>query len=223
VMFSAGALLYQLLRALLGEPLPDLRLQALQLLKTTLLFALLLGYHWLALGADQRLAQRSLAKRYAQFPLLILAPADETFAAHIVQALEREAAEMPVAIHPYALGAPDETLSTARAVILPSDLLTRPPEAVRLWLQNFPGVRLVIPIPQPGWHWLAIAGKDLPALARQAARAARQLAEGEEAALRQTPPWLMVLYILGGIIAAILILQILTYLIGVGGALAGID
>jgi hypothetical protein len=33
----------------------------------------------------------------------------------------------------------------------------------------------------------------------------------------------MVLYILGGIIAAILILQILTYLIGVGGALAGID
>lgn len=210
VMFSTGALLYQILRALLGEPLPNLRLQVLQLFKTTLLFALLLGYHWLALRSDQRLAQRSLAKRYAQFPVLILAPADETFATLIVQALEREAAEMPVAVHPYALGAPDETLSTARAVILPADLLIRPPEAVRLWLQNFAGVRLVVPTPQSGWHWLALDGEDLPALARQAARAARRLAEGEEPTLRPTSPWLILIII----IAVIILVPTLLYVFG---------
>ncbi len=213
VMFSAGALLYQLLRALLGEPLPDLRLQAWQLLKTTLLFGLLLGYHWLALRSDQRLAQRSLARRYAQFPLLILAPPDEGFAAYILQALEREAREMPVAVHPYALGAPDETLSSAKAVILPAELLIRPPEAVRLWLQNFTGMRLVVPTPQGGWHWLGSGAQSPPELARWAARAARQLAEGEEiSAPRQTSPWLIVLYILAGIIALPILVNLIRVL-----------
>jgi len=54
-MVSAGALLYQLLRALLGETPQDLLLQSLLQLRLLLVFAILLAYHWRVLRADGRM------------------------------------------------------------------------------------------------------------------------------------------------------------------------
>jgi hypothetical protein len=78
----------------------------------------------------------------------------EDFTGSLVNALQRQAPAMPVAVHSTSLGAPDETLSTACAVILPAELLVKPPEAIRLWLQAFSGPRLVVPTPAKGWYWI---------------------------------------------------------------------
>jgi hypothetical protein len=202
VMFSSGALLYQLIRALLGQPAPDMLLVSARLLALVLLFLLLALYHWGALRQDNRLAERSLARRHAQFPVLVLAPDEGDFARLVMDILEHEVKELPVAVHPYSQGAPDETLSAARAVLLPAELLYRPSEAMRLWLQGFDGPRLVLPTPAQGWQWVASGASDLAAQARAAARLVRRLAEGEPLPQpSRSPSWMMVVYILAGLAA----------------------
>jgi len=209
LMFSAGAVLFQLLSALLGDPPPDLLAGTLRLVEVMLLFALLLGYHWQTLRADNRLAERALARAHAQFPVLVLAPDNGEFANHLVVALQREAAELPVAAHLYSQGAPDETLSAARAVILPGELLAKPSEAMRLWLQGFNGARLVVPTSAPGWHWIFGSGRTLTAGANRAARAVRHLAEGEEVPPpREASPWMVLVYIFAALFAAQLLLGV---------------
>jgi hypothetical protein len=220
VMFSAGALLFPLLQALLGDPPPDLLSDSLQMLKVLLLFALLLVYHGQVLRHDRRLAERSLSRRHAQFPVLVLAPDEGDFAVQVVAALEREAREMPVAVHAYSQGAPDETLSAARAVILPAELAARPSEALRLWLQGYDGERLLVPTPAPGWLWVFGSGRPLASLARQVARMVRSLAEGEELpSPRETSPWMALVYAVAGLFALILLFILANLVVSLGRGL----
>lgn len=182
-MISTGAMLYQLLNPLFGKAEPDFVFQILQQLKTSLLFWLILAWHGGALRTDQRLAEKALARLHAQFPVLILAPDEEEpeatggFAGQIVRALHQQAPAMPVAVHYYSQGVPDETLSMARAVILPAELIARPAEAIRIWLQSYPGPRLVVPTPVRGWVWVSGRRTSMLTLANQVAQAVRRLAE----------------------------------------------
>jgi hypothetical protein len=173
-----------------------------QQLKTMVLFALFGLYHYLVLRKDNQLAERSLAKRHAQFSVLVLTPEDGEFGGGMVAALEREAPAIPVAVHSIAEGAPDEAFSAARAVIVPAEVVARPSEALRLWLQGYTGARLALPTPVTGWHWVASSGRSFSALARQAARSVRYLAEGEQPPpSRDTSTWLIVLAIFGVLFA----------------------
>jgi hypothetical protein len=200
VMVGVGMLLYQVLLAGLGGSPEGLLLKVLQQVKLALLFTLLLVYHGRALRADDRMAERSLGKRHAQYPVLILAPDESEFADQLVSAIKRQTPELPVAVHPYSQGIPDDTRSCARAVILPAELAAKPAEAIRLWLQAFDGVRLVIPTPTRGWHWVTEGSWAMSSLARQAAQAVRHLAEEEEIPpSRQASPWLNVVYVLAGL------------------------
>jgi hypothetical protein len=211
-------LLYEVLLSLLGEASQDLLLQTLQSLKLALIFAGLLGYHGWMLRADGRRAQLSLSKRHAQFPVLILAPDDGEFAAQFVSALRQQAPNLPVAVHPYSQGAPDETLSAARLVILPTELLARPTEALRLWLQAFSGQRLVVPTPVQDWHWILGSGRPLPVLASQAARAVVHLAEGEAIPVpSQSTPWMTIVYLFAALFGLELIWGILALLLSLLG------
>jgi hypothetical protein len=200
-MFSAGALLFELLSALLGDPADNLLLEVVQLLMVMILFIILSAYHWQAIRGDSRLAGQSLAKLHAQYPVLILSPEEGNFADPIVHALERELIDLPVAVHSIAEGAPDETLSAAKAVILPASLLAKPGEALRLWLGSFQGERLVVPTPVQGWHWVFGSGRSSASLARQTTRLIRYLAEGETLPQpRESSPWTVVFYIVAGLI-----------------------
>ena len=202
VMFSTGALLFQILSAILGQPPLNLLVEAAQLLAMVLLFVLVATYHWQALRRDNRTAERSLTRRHTQFPVLVLAPDEGEFASIMLSALEREAPALPVAVHTFTQGAPDETLSAARAVILPSELLTKLPESLRLWLQGFDGPRLVVPTPIQGWDWLLSGEPSLTSLAPKTARMVRSLAEGEAInRQRVASSWMIVVYILAGLFA----------------------
>ncbi len=184
LMVSAGMLIYQILRALLGDPIGQLVMVVLQQFVTLLLFGIVLVYHWLALREDGRLAERSLSRRYAQYPVLLLEPEGVGFSEVIVPVLQGEVPGLPVAVHLASEGAPDPSLSAARAVILPADLASHPGEALRLWLQNFSGEHIVVATPTAGWYWIPASQKTLASLARMTAQTVRQLAESGEAAPR---------------------------------------
>ncbi|MGD8752459.1 MAG: DUF5671 domain-containing protein, partial [Anaerolineales bacterium] len=158
LVFTAGDLIYDLLQSFLGESTEDSSQAALEALKNLLLFGLLLGYHWMTLGVDRRRTERWLAEHHSEFPVLVLAKGVSEFTQSLVAALQQEAPSMPVAVHLVDQGAPDEVLSEAEAVILPAEVWTQPPEAIRLWLLGYAGHRVVVPLPVEGWSW-AFKGK----------------------------------------------------------------
>lgn len=179
VMFASGIFLFTVISTLLGEPPEDLLLQTLQGLLILLLFIALLVYHGLALRQDGRMLERSLVRKLSQYPVLLLAPESPEFVDALVGAIEREAPGLPVAVQPISQGAPDETMSAAKAVVLPGELLAKPPEALRLWLQAYSGQRVVLPTPADGLFWVTADNQSISAQARRTARLLRSLAGGE--------------------------------------------
>jgi len=214
VMVSAGRLIFELLKAFLGDPSTDLLRQSLILLELLTLFSLVLAYHWNSLRIDSRLAERSLAELHASFPVLVLASEIGEFTESIISALQREAETLPVAVHIAEDGAPDTTLSDAKAVILPSNLSVSPPEAARLWLQDFSGESVVVPTSMDHWHWVFGSGRDLSKTTRQTAKIIRHLAEGEELPQpRDASAWRIVLYVLAGMLGLPIVLSLLGMLL----------
>ncbi len=218
MMVSAGSLIYQVLRYVLGDPAAYFPLEVARWTKTLLVFALLAGYFWRTLRSDSRLAERSLTRRHAQFPVLVLAPdessdavVDNSFSATLVAALERQAPGLPIAVHPASQGVPDELLSAARAVIVPAALLVRLPESLRLWLQSFNGARLVVPTPAQGWLW-AGGSRSASSLASQAAQTVQRLAEGEPPAEpRLSSAFQVILYVLAGLFVLEILFLIVSF------------
>jgi len=216
VMISAGMLIFQLLQAVLGDPDEALLQIALELVSLLLLFLLVLWYHGQVLRSDGILSDQIQAEQQADFPILVLVPEFGIFSETIVAALAKEAPDMPVAVHAAGQGIPDETLSDARAVILPASIAASPGEAIRLWLQNFPGVRFVIPTPVEGWLWVSGNGHSLPNMARQTAEMVRKLAEGHETIkLRSGAGWMVPAAIVGGIFGLAFLLLSISILIDV--------
>jgi hypothetical protein len=179
-MFSTGRLLYLFLQQALDGLPQNLLQNALLELKNLLLFILFFAYHWQVLRGDARLSESSLIKRRTLYPVLVLVPGEGDFAERLVTALEHFVPGLPVALHPVSVGAPDESLTAAKAVILPFELLARPPEALRLWLQSFPGERLVVPSPVENWHWVGDSRNSRRDPFQQAALAVRDLVERRE-------------------------------------------
>ena len=209
VMISAGVLIFQVLQAILGDPDDNLLQIALELISLLILFSLVIWYHALVLRSDGHLSAQTQAKQQAEFPILVLVSEFGAFSEMLVAALSKEAPTMPVAVHVVEQGVPDEALSDARAVILPANIAANPGEAIRLWLQNFSGVRFVIPTPVQGWVWVTGNGNTLQSLVRQTAEMVRKLAEGEDITQpRSASPWLIFGYIMGGVLGLIFLLII---------------
>ncbi len=183
-ILSAGWLIYQIARSILDGLFPGGLLNGLPPAAALLLWTLLLVYHLRLQESDQRQTLRHRNRLYALYPVLVLVPetsssldvSPDDFGAVVANALEREMPGLPIAVHVYTHGAPDETLSAAKAVILPAQLLANPPESIQLWLQSFPGARLVIPESFRDWYWLG-THRSRAHLARLAAHQVRLLAE----------------------------------------------
>lgn len=213
MMVSAGTLIYQILRSLLGDPPANLLLTVLQEMKNLLIFFGLFIYHGLVLRNDGNLAQRALTRLHAQYPVLIIASSEDKLAADLIDTLQRQIPGLPVAFHLASQGAPDVNLSTARAVILSAEMAARPSEAIRIWLQGFDGQRLVLPTPLAGWSWVG-SSHSAGTLTRKATQIVRQLAEGQEAGQeRDTSAFMVLVYILAGLFTLELALLALALII----------
>jgi hypothetical protein len=195
-MGSAGAAIYQALNALLGESQLDVLGEFLDSVQLFILFTLLLAYHLYILQRDNKQSVRALGIKHSQFPVLVFDAGDGTFGAAMQAALQKQSTRLPVQVQPISEGVPQETVF--KAVIVPANLALNPPEALRLWLREFNGTRLIVPFETPGWMWVCAPGKLHHAI-EQTAAAVRQLAEGSKARGEGVSGWMILVYVLAGL------------------------
>jgi hypothetical protein len=213
-MGFTGQFLYTLLNALLSGATQSLALDATTQFLSLIIDVALLVYHWRVLRHDSRQAQQTLGDLHAGFPTLVLLQGDGSFGDALIQAFERTAPRLPVALHPVENGAPDETMLGVKAVLLPVGMALKPPESLRLWLDEYHGRRILLPLPTEGWFWLGQSEKRSQDMARETAQAIRQMAEGE--AVRQSAPnspWAIAGYVLGGIFGLLLLFLVFSLMI----------
>lgn len=224
-MFFIGMLLFLLLDALLSGAGQDVGENALRMLLSFAVDVALLAYHWQALRADGQRAQETLGNLHAAFPTLILVEEDPgsqadgpkqemAFANALLAELHRNTPRLPVAVHSLQRGAPDETMLGAEAIFLPLRLALNPSESLRLWLAEYQGRRLLIPLASAGWLLPASVEKSPQELAKEAAATLRQMAEGED--IRQglpNSPWQIAGYVLGGLFGILLLIGLFALLV----------
>jgi len=208
-MVSAIFLVYTVLFGILDHRTDNFVQEVLNGIQLLGLFTAFLVYHWTALRQDGSHAADALEARQADFAVLVLEAEGTGFAAPFVEALQRTLPAIPVAVRVMEQGLPEEA-SAARAVILPSTLALDPCESLRLWLKNFEGQKIVVPVEVEGWYLPGGALKNGPGWAAQVVR---QLAEGQT--VRPTAgnsAWQVVAYVF----AILFGLQLLLILFGLG-------
>ncbi len=180
-MASAVGLVFQLVNALLsGDPSADFLPNVLKATQLLALFAILLVYHLYCMRQDSARAERTLEERQRGFPVLVIDPGNETFVRAMEAAMARHAPDVPLVVKSLSEGG---DVDEAKAVILPAALALDPPEALRKWLKGFSGEKIVVGAAGSGWVLSALTPE-------QAARSARQVAEGEQIRLaRPSAAW----------------------------------
>jgi hypothetical protein len=192
-MVSGVFLVYQLLSALLSGSLPDDFVSTLlNTLQVLVLFIAFLLYHLSALRRDGGQAADSLVERHSRFPVLVFEKEGSGFGALVNAAVQKTVPGVPVAVQTAEHGIPAEA-NNARAAVLPSTLALNPPEALRLWLKEYSGEKIIVPVEDKGWFWPGGTPRHAVSLAAQIIR---QLAD-EQAVLAPsgTTAWQVVAYI----------------------------
>jgi hypothetical protein len=214
-MGFSGQFLFTLLNALLSQQMPaDLGESLTKIILWLVVDLMFLVYHWRSLRGDNQLAQQTLGDLHAVYPTLVVSEPGQTFAEWFLEDLRRIAPRLPVAVHSVDQGAPDETMLGAKAVLLPVGVVLAPSQSMKLWLDEYHGHKLLVPLEKEGYLWLGQGNKTPQELARESARTIRQLAEGES--LRQSlpnSPWAIAGYILGGLLGLQLVIGLLSIMI----------
>lgn len=205
-MASAIFLVYTILFGFLDQRSDSFVTDVLNGLQLLSLFAAFLIYHWSDLGRDGSHTADALATRQARFAVLVFESQGSGFGAPVLEAIKRASSSIPAAIQAIEQGIPESTIPV-QAVVLPSSLALNPPEALRLWLKNYQGPKIIVPVQEPGWYWPA-AGSGNPSAV--AAQIVRQLAEGQEArAVSGTAGWQIVAYVFAALFGLELLFLIL--------------
>jgi len=208
-MASAIYLVYTILFGMLDHRSESFTSDVLNGLQLLGLFAAFLIYHWTTLRQDGSHAADALAARQAGFAVLVFESVGTGFASQVADAVKRASSSIPVAVQAVEQGIP-EGANLAQAVVLPSTLALNPPEALRLWLNDYTGHKVIVPLELKGWYW---PGGTLKNGSGMAAQIVRQLAEGQEVrSSTGNSAWQLVAYVF----AILFGLQILFLLLSFG-------
>lgn len=217
-MISAGYASFILFKALLGQVESDLLAEILTSLSQLILFGGLLGYHLSLLRSDRKRAERFLSELHAQFPVLILTTQGGAFAPQALATFQREMPSLPLAVHTIEDGVPDETMSQARAVIIPGNVVAEPTEVIHVWLKNFSGQRISVPTSAENWHWLFGSGVERSVIINRTVKAIREIAEGDEISTATArTPLQTVLYVFGVLFSIQILFGVFSFLVSLVG------
>jgi hypothetical protein len=203
-MITTGWLLYELIRSLLGIASNNSLQTMITLIGTLLLFLVFTYYHWRLLRVDGQKLDEATSERRKNFPVAVITET-EGFADQVNSMMTALVPEIPLVTQQAGLPLVEE-IQNAKAVILPSDTLVGADSALRKWLDDFSGERLVIPTASSGWVWLGITEQSLERQIRQAVRVIQQLAEaGDTKAARSLSPGTVIGYVLAVLVGLIAI------------------
>jgi hypothetical protein len=182
-MVSAVWFMYTLFNAMLtGGTSSDFISTLLNSAQLLVLFGVLLLYHLRHLQQDSNRAAQTLELRQQEFLVIVIDSGDEGYLNTLESAMRRHAPGVPLVIQAMDKGL-SKNAGGAKAVIIPVSAALNPSPKLRNWLRTFKGEKLVVTQPAPGWIMNAFTPE-------QAAKAARQLAEGEPIQLsRPSTAW----------------------------------
>lgn len=210
LMSSAGMLLYNLISTVTvknsGSPLTNLAYDS-----TTLAIVIIwLVYHFSALRNDGKASQAAIAELHASFPVLLITDRLPELGDFVLEKLKAIAPRIPLTIQPATgINSADE-FNNYKAIILPSDLITKPGSVFLNALETYTGKWIFLPSGRENWVWQGLVQKNRLDSAKETARIIRQLAENQPAqTLSTSSPLMIVGYVLGGLFA----LQILFMMI----------
>ena len=95
-------------------------------------------------------------------------------------------------------GLPPEA-ANIQAIVLSSALALDPPEALRVWLKEYSGPKIIVPVEDKNWLWPGGSARKAGA---STAQIVRQLADGQEVRFSSgTAAWQVVAYVFAGLFA----------------------
>ncbi|MBI3739509.1 MAG: hypothetical protein HY258_10730, partial [Chloroflexi bacterium] len=183
-MSSAVALVFQLIRAMLGAAIyGDFVSTVLNDLQLLILFSILLVYHLLVLRRDGMFTASVLAAKQSEFKVLVVDSKDG-FAESVKNALAKFAPNVPVTV------STEKPQGQFNALVVSGGLAVNAPD----WIRSFSGSRIIVPNEASGIIWAGGVGKQA---VQQAAQAVRQLAKGQEVRQQSSSSsaWMIVIYI----------------------------
>jgi hypothetical protein len=202
-MVMAVMVVYMLLQVLLGVERLDLP-GLLDRLQWLALFVVVLVYHFTSLRRDGAESARAVLEKREAFKTYVFEEAGSGFGEAVRSAMAKQAEGVSVSVIATGTDLPADAAS-AKAIILPSGLMSRLPEPWQRFLNSFGGQVIVVPLPQANWLWLNNDRKPM----EQAAHALRQISDGQEVKFGGTSAFMVMVYIF----AAIFSLELLMFLL----------
>jgi hypothetical protein len=166
LLVSAGALAKLLLDMILGATTETPFHDVLSAFLSGAIFGVVLAYHALAIRRDEQQERLAWTAALEGYAVALIGP--EGWAAEVGAGLARTLPGASLTAYtPSQVGA---ALQNAGAVVLPASLLSTLPEADRLRLSGYGGLRVVLPGGQEGWAWVGAPEAGLVSQAQEAGR-----------------------------------------------------
>ncbi len=176
VMVTLGTTLFVLLDSLFSGNLAQRSSEVIRGFSHVLVFAIFLSYHLTNLRRDSRALTRTLAEKHASYPVAIATSSDSVLGKELALAFSRHAPSIPIR---FVEGETElETaIGSAKAVVIPSSVLTRPDSKWQSILAGYSGKIISVAESSEQWVWIPQPGK-LSEMAKNVAISVRNLAEG---------------------------------------------
>ena len=183
-------------------------------LRIAILFAIFMVYHLRVLREDGHETQQLKGAVRSEFSVMVLQADDFSISDELVKAIQLKSPDLSVSSFQVETTKSVNVIPQANLLLIPSNLVINPPEALQMILQDFTGKILVVPQEQENWHWLGMVNCDQKRLVQESATAVQQLSENKfPCTVASSNPWMIVAYILAGLFLLEIILLMITALV----------
>jgi len=191
VLSSAVFILFEILSWFLGADPPTLSEMGHSIAFSVIAVGVWI-YHGLGLRGDHKLSERAQVTRMEDLDIAVVDVGDGHFGRALVEALERESPGLD--LEPLLLGQSSDEEIASRLILaglivgpwmiaVPGGVRGAVSPAISQAVMNSPAHKLLLPTRAPGWDWAGVERWDADDLVRQAVRAVRQAAAGEDVQL----------------------------------------
>ncbi|MDE3088700.1 MAG: DUF3842 family protein [Chloroflexota bacterium] len=227
VLFSAIYILFRLLSLALGERnVGNLLMDLANAIGFSLIAVGVWVYHGIALRGDGKIGQREKVERLGSLSVAVVDGNEGRWGRATLNALKREWPGLklqPIGLTPAAAKAMEATadqngilaqLGSAGLIVGPWTIAAAgspaSPEIARA-ISASPARKLLIPFSAAGWDWVGVERLNEDAFARQAARAVKQVLEGDEIKPARSPILTVILAIIGACVSLMILSMLLSF------------
>ena len=209
-MIATGNTFYIFLRKLLGDNPINFQQNLLNNLQLLALFFLIGYYHGKILRKDSIIEAQTLEVLHANFPLLIIDTGESGTIPAITSELEKQLPKLIKSTCMVNQSWEDLSPTDYQAVLIPGNIAIDPPTAIKRWLENFKGTKIITTDLIESWEWVGIEITSTEKTAKKAVQLIKSLAESQEIDRQAGPSgWLIAFYIILGLILTPIVISLI--------------